>query len=207
MPYSEARQAIYIWIPKTAGTSLGHVLRRRGVFRRSGRPGLWGRIPPGDRERLGAANWQHIPAVAVRDLLGTAAWDRCYKFSVVRNTYDRLVSFYAYSRKARKDPGSVQYGGEDPGSFEEWLEAERPRGQLWYLADERGELLVDFVGRYETLRVDLLRVAVHMNLAPLRLERLNRSERKDYRSYYSEAARRRVEDLYGDEIERFRFSF
>ncbi len=121
MPYSARKKAVFIWIPKTAGTSLARVFEKRNVFRRSGREGLWGRIPEEEREEWNASNWQHISAIDARTEIGNERWDQCFKFAFIRHPCDRMVSFYEYSRSARKDPKSVQFGLPDAGRFDEWL--------------------------------------------------------------------------------------
>lgn len=209
MPYSRKTRSIYVWIPKTAGTSIVNALEKRGVFRRDGQATLWGRIPKEDRKNHRAANWQHIAARSIAEILGETEWNDCFTFTFVRNPYDRLVSFYEYSRAARKDPGSIQYGRPDPGTFEEWFEENRPWTQLQYLTDEDGRLMVDFVGRFEHLKRDILEISRRMKMRPLRLpwRKMRSSRRADYPSYYTAGLKKRVEDVYGEEIERFGYRF
>ncbi len=207
MPYSKEKGTAYVWIPKTAGTSLANALKKRKVFKRTGQEHLWGRIPDESKEQFRAENWQHISAQDIIQIIGREEWDRCFTFTFLRNPYDRLVSFYEYSRSARKDPKSVQFGKPDPGSFEEWLDTTQPPGQLHYLTDENGEILVDFLGKYENLKRDLLTISWKIKVLPFRLPKLNTSARRDYRTYYTPDIKLKVEALYGEEIERFSYSF
>jgi len=203
MPFSKRKNAVFIWIPKTAGTSLANVFERRGVFRRLGREGLWGRIPEEERADWNAANWQHISAIDVRRVIGEERFENCFRFAFVRHPYDRVVSFYEYSRAARLDPKSVQYGLPDPGGFEDWLEREPPLGQLHYVADEQGRLMVDFVAKYESLQRDLLTLCWKLKIWPARVPKLNSSKRRHYSSYLTPAIRKTVDRLYGAELEAF----
>ena len=207
MPYSEKKSAIYIWIPKTAGTSVAAGFARRGVFRRDGRKALWGRIPEDQRESWRSSNWQHVGAADLGTEVGKETFDKCFRFTFVRNPYDRLVSFYEYSKAARRDPRSVQFGEPALGTFEQWLEQSPPRTQLSYLADADQNLLVDFVGRYETLQRDVLRISLKLRILPFLLPRLNASRRGSYPEYYTELLRKKVDALYGEEIERFGYAF
>ena len=207
MPYSKRKKTVYVWIPKTAGTSMVNAFKKRKVFTRNGREDLWGRIPEEEREQRKAANWQHISALGIIEELGQKTWDDSFTFTIVRNPYDRLVSFYEYSRAARKDPRSVQYGLPELGSFDEWLDQEQPLGQLHYVADENGKVLVDFVGRYESLKQDVFKICIKMKMLPIRLPRLNTSERRDYKSYFTPESRKRVEEHYGDELACFNYDF
>ena len=208
MPYSEEKKAVYIWIPKTAGTSMANGFKRRGVFENKGRDSLWGRIQDeSDINRYMARNWQHVSAADAVQLLGQNTWDKCFTFSIVRNPYDRLVSFYEYSRGARKDPKSVQYEWPDPGTFEEWLEKDRPLSQLHYLTDENGRILVDFVGRFERLRMDVFNICFRLRVLPVKLPKLRASSRAEYHTYYTPQIRKKVEDWYGEEIEELKYKF
>lgn len=207
MPYSERKNAVFIWIPKTAGTSLANVFKQRGVFRRNGREDLWGRIPEEERERRSASNWQHISAIDAREEIGRERWDECFKFTFVRHPYDRIVSFYEYSKAARKDPKSVQYGQPDPGDFDQWLDEDQPPGQLHYINDEEGNSMVDFVAKYESLQRDLLTICFKLRIWPMRVPTLNASERRDYRSYFTPEIRKRVDALCGEEMEAFGYEY
>lgn len=186
---------------------MANAFKKRKIFEKKDQETLWGRIPEDQRELYQASNWQHVKALDVIKLIGQEEWDRCFKFTIVRNPYDRLVSFYTYSKSARQDPSSVQYGLEDPGSFEEWLEVTKPLDQLHYIADETGRVLVDYVGKFENLRADVFKISLKMKTWPIRLPKLNASKRRDYHEYYTPEIRRRVEELYGDEIETLKYQF
>ena len=53
--------------------------------------------------RKGSTWYNHMPAVVIRDLLGSEKWDEYFKFTVMRNPFDKLISgFHMYERnKAR----------------------------------------------------------------------------------------------------------
>lgn len=207
MPYSKKKRSIYIWIPKTAGSSLINGFKRRRIFKRDGRAHLWGRVPVELRKSLNAANWQHLSAQSVRDEIGAESWSQCFKFTFVRNPFDRAVSFYEYSKGARKDPSSVQYGLPDLGSFDEWFHEEQPRGQLHYVTDANGELMVDYVGKYENLRADVSHICRRMKIFPTRIPHLNKSSRGRYQDYFTPELRREAESLYAGELDTFGYEF
>nr|WP_320194058.1 sulfotransferase family 2 domain-containing protein [uncultured Desulfobacter sp.] len=207
MPFSKHKKAIFIWIPKTAGTSLTHKFQNRRIFVREGRQYLWGRIPEPQRTEYQAANWQHISSLKIIEEFGEEIWRRSFKFTVVRNPYDRLVSFYEYSRIARKNINSVQWGKPDPGTFEEWLSKEKPLGQLHYLTDTNGKILVDYIAKLETLQKDLLYICFKLKVLPFILPKLNRSKRRPYQTYYNPQIKGIVDRYYGNEIERFGYTF
>ena len=107
--------------------------------------------------------------------------------------------------------------------------------QAEFLCDEDGRLMVDFVGRFESLDDDFRVVCSRLGLAPCRLPRLNQSRsllRRDvsaseiaanlrdllsptrrrntfesYVDYYDDETREFVADFYRKDIETFGYSF
>jgi hypothetical protein len=69
-----------------------------------------------------------------------------------------------------------------------------------------GTLLVDEIGRYETLRADFARICRHVGIEPL-LPHLNRSHHRDYRTYYTERTRALVAEHFRKDIELFGYTF
>ncbi|MFQ6027525.1 MAG: sulfotransferase family 2 domain-containing protein [Dehalococcoidia bacterium] len=207
MPYSASNRAIFIWIPKTAGTSLSSALNSLGVFRRGTPEDLLGRIPQEERKQWRAANWQHLSVEGVKQKITEPSWDDCYSFTFVRNPWDRLVSFYEYSRGARSDPNSVQYGRPPLPSFEQWVDEAPPLSQMWYLKDADGQIPLDFVGRFETLEADFAQVCAALGRPKVGLYKMRASSRGDYRDYYDPALRKKVAEKYAEEIEVFQYVF
>lgn len=160
---------------------------------------------------LFGGNPSHPPAMTVR-AFDPVSWESYFKFCFVRNPYERVVSDYLWRRKVT--------GAAD--SFREFLVAlNRGHGdgrmvpENWdnseiYTID--GALAVDFVGRVEDLEADMAKVVDQIGL-PAETVEMPRSrarsaaDRSDYREWYGPEERRLVERIYGDEIERFGYSF
>lgn len=154
-----------------------------------------------------------------------------YTFSFVRNPWDRLVSCYRDKIKgevegftrfsesgvahclARFDTFSSNMG------FEEFVEAvasipdadadEHFRSQYIYLTNVRGDIAVDFVGRYENLEVDFRHVADRIGLPPnIMLPHLQANPRSiNYTDYYTAATREVVAARFAQDILRFSYRF
>jgi len=73
-----------------------------------------------------------------------------------------------------------------------------------YDMDDR--VIVDYIGHYETLEADFEEITRQLGL-DLQLPRLNRTEHRDYRSYYSPETRDRVGELWAVDVKNFGYSF
>ena len=146
-----------------------------------------------------------------------------YKFTFVRNPWDRLVSGYHYMRD----------GGE-PGvqSDLDWAERHirpyadfddfvlhglaRPEIRRWLTFVPQHEFVtlpwrrgpqVDFIGKVEHMEQDFRQVAERLGKS-VPLETHNRSQRgADYHSYYSLRTRAIVERYYGEDIKMFGYEY
>jgi len=71
---------------------------------------------------------------------------------------------------------------------------------------ESGDMLVDFVGRYETLAEDFDAVCDRIGIE-CALPHINRSRHGDFREYYTPETRALVEEVYKADIELFGYRF
>ena len=84
--------------------------------------------------------------------------------------------------------------------------------QYKYLVDENDEIVVNFVGKYESIKTDWNSVCERLELRNNQFRRIdlphhNRSSHKDYRAYYDDADAERVYNIYKKDIELFDYSF
>ena len=147
---------------------------------------------------------KHRTPLELRAIYGDAAWADAYKFAFVRDPWDRLVSWWSIIDglrprfEAGKSLNAFQHYVLDRAkTFEEFLTkchkeiADHDgrkhiyRNQIDYLTDQSGEVIVDFVGRFERLQEDMDQVTRRLGLGRIALPRINRSEHKSYRAYYT----------------------
>jgi len=80
--------------------------------------------------------------------------------------------------------------------------------QLDWLVDPHGNVLVDFIGRFENLAADWATIAAKIGAPPeLPHTRKNPGRNKPYTEYYSERTRRIIEDRFRVDIEYFGYKF
>ena len=101
--------------------------------------------------------YNHKTAEELRSELGNEVWSDYFKFSIVRNPYDELISrfWFFLDSKAR-----ISLLGADLGAtqkeFKKWVMTQENLNSRIYLID--GKLEIDFMIRYEFLEEDVGRV-------------------------------------------------
>lgn len=142
-------------------------------------------------------------------------FDRFYKFAFVRNPWDWQVSYYHFILKEtthiRHEMVKAMVGGFE--EYLEWVIATRnpfPKGatklQAEIITDKHDQLLVDYVGRYETLAQDFQLICQRLGLGAT-LPHLNQSQHRDYRRYYTDRTRQLVAEHFQQDIQLFGYTF
>lgn len=169
---------------------------------------------------------KHFRASELREYYGRATWDSCFKFSFVRNPWDRLVSWWSMIDNSRDyvdpaQPPNIFFGYvlERAKSFEEFLlrcddeivdsdgSKNIFRNQIDYLVDDDGTIIVDFIGRFERLQEGFDEISSRLGRAPVALPRTNASEHAAYSEYYTPATAAIVARRYARDIEQFGYRF
>ena len=151
---------------------------------------------------------KHSTATEVRSLMSADLWESYYKFAFVRHPVDRAVSLYTYiagkaQQRKRMRPLNAWYltpqgKKDDPvnwpamrafvatdsfSSFLRYPGLSNERGmrpQSDFLCDPDGKIIVDFVGRFENLDVDMAKVQDTLGLPNKSLTRSNTSKENHY---------------------------
>ncbi len=237
MPINHHHRCIFVHVPRTAGSSIEEALLgldTTGAARDlSNEAALFGVIPADVRARreIAAAyrEWQHLPAAEMRRILPADIWDGYFKFALVRNPWDRMVSWFCYvdalanrpTAPGRRLMGALQGRlGRAPSlreRFGAWLrDPDRNAGflgdgrilrdQLDWITDERGACLVDFVGRYENLREDFQALCRRFGVN-VALPHVRASARAPLADYYDDETREIVRQRHRRDVEAFGYAF
>ncbi len=208
---------LFVHIAKTGGTSVRSALQ--GLRWRD--PWYWpmflcSRFSHLSGHRIGTKLPRHAKIVAAKELLPREFFERLFKFAFVRNPWDLQVSSFHHIRRERP-----QYlgGHGDFESFLRWkLDPGRPYQyhvdtsielQSDYLIDLRGQVVVDFIGRYERLEEDFAEACRRIGIRqpPLPHERRATDRRKDYRGYYTDESAALVAEHFRRDIEILGYGF
>jgi len=215
---------LFVHIPKTAGQSIEqYFIDRLGLSWESDRDHLL--LGNNNDPTKGTEKLSHLSAEEyVRcGYIDAAEFDQMYKFSFVRNPWERIVSEYRYRNYFRHR------------SFRDFLLHRLPAPdwddkyrhimpQYGMLHDQKGRLLVDFVGRFESLQTDFDQVCRQLELQDSQLPHRNPSDKKsrnlkrrlrnwlylngenskdNYLQFYDEETISIVGNLYQKDIEAF----
>jgi len=152
---------IYVHIPKTAGTSLKEYFR---AFEQEGDIHIQRQA---DADRAVASSHillgKHSRAVQIRQAIGDDRFNSYFKFSLVRNPFDRTVSTFLFLKHSFRNWSNSavmdKFESLEPFVRSALFRRAGPSGifepQARWLLDSNGELTTDYVGRLESLESDV----------------------------------------------------
>lgn len=141
-------------------------------------------------------------------LYRNARFEGYFKFALVRNPWDRLLSCYFDKIVGRK-----MFHEHHGKSFEEFIEY--VAGLDLRTADDHLRLQacvfpideVDYVGRFERLHDDVTTIFSRLGIHGARLPHRNRSQHDHYSRYYDARTRELVGRIYAQDIDLFEYLF
>lgn len=190
--YADEFRCIFIHIPKAAGTSVAKTLFATGS--------------------------RHVRYTKY-ERANPKKFEQYFKFSFVRNPWDRLYSAYSFLKKGGMIDMDRVWAAEhlasysDFGSFVRgWVNEENIQTwvhflpQCYFICDSEGKVMMDFVGRMENMENDFAYVADRLGCTK-NLAKVNTGNNRHYSTYYDEETREIVRRVYARDIELFGYSF
>lgn len=203
MIISHKHRFVFFAVPRTATHALRQALRPCLGDNDWEQQALFGKqsIPvPG----IAAVGHGHVSFQQLRKNLPAQTWSSYFKFGFVRNPFDRFVSTCFFLN--RRNPG---FAGHAVGFMRQAIGKERFRQRILampqyrLLTDESDTLMMDYVGRYETLQQSFDEICRHIGIAPSVLSRRNESRHRSYACYYDASLQQAVADWYRKDFELF----
>lgn len=217
MLISHSKKFIFLKTSKTAGTSVESYFEK------------WC-MPAGDWERVHyrdeyisetgiigyrGANpgdsifYNHISARELKRLISSQTWEEYYKFTVVRNPFDKLVSAFYFQHRDKKVDQLTR--NELVRSFRGWLES----GNIIYDGNKYlidGKVVVDEFIRYESLYEGIRKICGALSV-PFEREQIPtfksgiRDKTVKLGELYDKKSIALVKKVYSFELEFFDYSF
>jgi len=194
-PFHEYK-CVFVHIPKTAGLSVAYTL-------------------------FGDYCTAHL---AVRDyqiVLTRSEFNQYFKFTFVRNPWDRLYSAYTFLKRGGLHGDDSEWPIRNLtsiGNFEDFVTHKLDVNfiyadfhftpQFEFLRSRGRQPAVDFVGRFERMEEDFYKICKILKVTR-QLMKMNVSQdrEKDYRNVYSRKMVQKVEKLYRRDIDIFSYKF
>lgn len=214
MIVSHGRRYIFVHIPKTGGTAMALALEARAkaddiligdtpkAIKRRGRlKGL----------RTKGRLWKHSTLADAEGLITRSDMEDLFTFTLVRNPWDRMVSYYHWLQDQTFTHPAVRLAKAN--TFTKFLNAPlttttfqaNPYGS--YMADSAGDVHASLYIRLEHLSQDIEPLHDHLGFA-LDMPVANQSDRKrDWRGYYSDEDAHLVAKLCAPDIVAFGYTF
>lgn len=214
MIISRGRRYIFVHIPKTGGTAMALALEARAKADDI----LIGDTPKavkrrGRLKKLEARGrlWKHSTLADIEGVVTAPELDDFMIFTLVRNPWDRVVSYYHWLRTQSFDHPAV--GLAQHLTFADFLREATVQNSLRatpaarYVTDAQGHVRAALFLRLEHLAEDLAPLEAHLGFA-LDLPHANRSDRSaDHRGYYDTETAKIVAGICAEDIARFGYAF
>lgn len=194
---SHKHKAIFVHVPKTAGSSMRVYFGKRGFEQ------VEYHAPDGTNDDKTGVYTNGTSWRIKRNL--EKEWDKYFKFAFIRNPWDRMVSCW----KNR----AIKY--EDFGKFlKDYPYPQRNHNLIWHtlpqlkhMTDLNGNNMMNFVGKFENLDEDLNTICEKVGIDYSPLPHINKSKHKPYWEYYTNEQRLFVESIYMKEIKLYNYEF
>jgi hypothetical protein len=193
----DERKCIFVHITKCAGISVGM--------------SLFGNLGGG-----------HLRITHYQLIFSQREFEEYFKFTFVRNPWDRLVSAFQFLIKGGTNKVDRAWSARNLARIPDfdtfvrgWVNRKNVNSwkhfvpQYKFVCEPRSEVpKVDFIGYFECLAEDFAYIQQKIG-SNSDLKHLNKTEgaKKDYRDYYTDATRKIVEDVYAEDIRIFGYDF
>ena len=214
MMISRGRAYVFVHIPKTGGTSLALALEGRAMKDDI----MLGDTPKALKRRHRVRDvrtkgrlWKHATLADIDGLVSPAELAKMFTFTLVRNPWDRMVSYYHWLRDQDfAHPAVTLAKAQDFSGFLRDPDTQRVQ-QDWpaarYMTDVQGVERCDLYIRLEHFEADVAPLAAHLGF-DLSLPRVNRSDRAArFQDYYTDETRQIVARCCAIDIKRFDYRF
>jgi hypothetical protein len=200
------RNAVFIWIPKSAGSSIYSTLNAPKLKEIKL---VKYRFP-----NKGIVTFGHMDyAELVNKHYVSKEFDEsAFKFAIVRNPYDRAISLFSYLKKREMIPQIESFltfcrrlreDGCEPIGLYNLDGISQCNPQVRWVE----KINMDFVGKLENIGDDMKFVFSELGIRERKVPHKNITAHADYQSYYCKESKTIIEDFYREDFEAFNYNF
>lgn len=188
-------RSLFVHIPKAAGVSVCQ--------------SLYGCLAGG-----------HATMAKYQQVFSRHEYNNYYKFTFVRNPWDRLFSAYSFLRKGGMNEVDKRWANQNLVSYlsfesfvMDWLNPKSVNSYIHFkpqkdfLVSFDGELRLDFLGRFESINQDFALVAKYLGLHTSLSHQNATGHSARYLDAYTEDMIQKVADVYAQDIELLGYRF
>lgn len=216
MPISHKHKTIFVHIPKTAGGTIEKSLNIYGIDNQ-------GSLKPSINILYGMLDSRSLQHLTIQEIkkIKELEFQIYQKIAFVRNPFDRIISEYFWR---------IENFGKKIIMFKDFLVEEvipRKNGipkviknfyhnenivelldnhyvdQHKFITDNNGNIIVDFIGRFENLNDDFKK-AFGLDLINYKV---HSTKHNDYKEYYDSETKSLVKECYKKDLELFKYEF
>jgi hypothetical protein len=233
MPISYIHNTLFIHIPKTGGGSIEKALGMYGINNDGSNTqcskilyGFWkgSSVSSCNFPKLKCCNFwlnrrllgqkylcnndsekalQHLTYAEIESKVDVKNY---FKFSFVRNPFERLVSEYFWRKKNGDILSETFVEFVDQVVLKNLMTDKHLLPQHLFLEDNNGKLIMDFVGHFENLYTDFSMLCEKLKINAS-IEKIHSSKDYDYRDYYVDHTKKLVGEMYSQDLKLFNYKF
>ncbi|MCB1581811.1 MAG: sulfotransferase family 2 domain-containing protein [Xanthomonadales bacterium] len=205
---SHKHQCIFVHIPKCGGTSIENMIWEPEEKTTDNL--YMGFISP-MYNKYQTGGLQHLYAAQIKNEFSPRIFSSYFKFTVVRNPWDKIVSQFTYIKKR---PDLMDFiGMKANDEFKTYLQLIQKKEHVqWscqykFFLDENGHSLVDQVYRFENFQQAVTDVLNKLNISFKQILHSKKGSRGHYSEYYDEESKEIIEHLYSKDISMLDYHF
>tara|TARA_B100000674_G_C37950444_1_gene967042 strand:+ start:235 stop:1020 length:786 start_codon:yes stop_codon:yes gene_type:complete len=137
-------------------------------------------------------------------------FDEYFKFVIVRNPYDRLISAFTFNKQIGKigEESLLREFIEDKDKMKYHKKSgyhHYPQAECIYTDNDK--LIVDYIGKFENLDIVWFEICYYLGFSYKKLQKKKSSEHEHYRRYFNEEDKKLTDLFLSDDIKKLDYSF